>query len=446
MSDALDLERVAREAGEREAWIDEAGALTFDALARAAGEAATRWPALSPGDRVLIAPRLDRASVVALLALLDARATIVLAHPRWSEAEQAAVAQRTRPRLVLDGGRQREGEGLGGREPAHPRAPAVIVFTSGTSGAPKGVCLSRAALVAATEAHAAALPWMERDRWLLAMPLAHVGGLLVVLRCLAARRAVVLGPDRFEPRALLDAAARSEATLMSLVPTMLERLLPARPPPSVRAVLLGGAACPPELLARGRGAGWPLLPTYGLSECTAQVCTQRLGSERPRGVGPPLPGVEVRVREGVIEVRGPTRMEGYLDEPPLAREEWVRTGDLGALDEEGHLHLFGRADDVIVTGGENVDPLAVEEALRAHPGVDAACVVGIEHPRWGQEVVALIVARDPTRLPSEGALRSHLEAFVASYARPRRWLFVDALPVNPNGKLDRRAARERVRA
>ncbi len=473
MSDALDLERAAREAGEREAWIDEAGPLTSEALAGAAREAAARWPALSPGDRVLITPRLDRESALALLALLDARATVVLAHPRWSEAERAAVAQRTRPRLVLDGGRpllwgepsdssrdgprrdvsrppassrEREGEAMGERELADPCAPAVIVFTSGTSGVPKGVCLSRAALVAATAAHAAALPWTERDRWLLAMPLAHVGGLLVVLRCLAARRAVVLGPDRFEPRALLEVAARGEATLMSLVPAMLERLLPAPPPPSVRAVLLGGAACPPELLARGRAAGWPLLPTYGLSECTAQVCTQRLGGERARGVGPPLPGIEVRVREGVIEVRGPTRMDGYLDEPPLAREEWVRTGDLGALDEEGHLHVFGRADDVIVTGGENVDPLAVEEALRAHPEVDAACVVGVDDVRWGQAVVALIVARDPASPPSDEALRSHLEARVASYARPRRWVFVDSLPLNASGKLDRRAARERARA
>ncbi|MCZ7685002.1 MAG: AMP-binding protein [Sandaracinaceae bacterium] len=288
---------------------------------------------------------------------------------------------------------------MGERELADPCAPAVIVFTSGTSGVPKGVCLSRAALVAATEAHAAALPWMERDRWLLAMPLAHVGGLLVVLRCLAARRAVVLGPDRFEPRALLEAAARGEATLMSLVPTMLERLLPAPPPPSVRAVLLGGAACPPELLARGAPPAGRCSPTYGLSECTAQVCTQRLGGERARGVGPPLPGIEVRVREGVIEVRGPTRMDGYLDEPPLAREEWVRTGDLGALDGEGLLLVFGRADDVIVTGGENVDPLAVEEALRAHPEVDAACVVGVDDVRWGQAVVALIVARDPASPP-----------------------------------------------
>ncbi|MCZ7685003.1 MAG: AMP-binding protein [Sandaracinaceae bacterium] len=104
VSDALDLERAAREAGEREAWIDEAGALTFEALAGAAREAAARWPALSPGDRVLLTPRLDRESALALLACLDARATIVLAHPRWSEAERAAVARRTRPRLVLDGG------------------------------------------------------------------------------------------------------------------------------------------------------------------------------------------------------------------------------------------------------------------------------------------------------------------------------------------------------
>lgn len=441
VSDLLELSRAAHEAGSREAWIDREGTLSFAELAEAARSISDRWPSLSPGDRALITPTLDRDSALAILALLDRRVTIVLSHPRWAPLERERALELARPRLVF------EGSELVARHPRapHDRAPAVIVFTSGTSGVPKGVCLSRSALIAAAEAHGATLPWIERDRWLLAMPLAHIGGLMVMLRCLAARRAVVLGPDRFEPRALLDAAREREATLVSLVPTMLERILPAPPPPSVRAVLLGGAACPTELLARGRSAGWPLLPTYGLSEHTAQVCTQRLDSPRPSGVGPPLPGIELRVERGVVEVRGPARMDGYLGEPPLAPDAWVRTGDLGRLDDEGHLHVGGREDDRIVTGGENVDPLAVEDALASHPDVAAACVVGVDDPRWGQRAVALVVPRDPARAPRPEDLAAHLETRVAAFARPREWHFVDALPLGPSGKVDRRAARERGR-
>lgn len=442
VTDALDLAGAARDAGAKEAWIDGEGTLSFAELARAASAIAERWPPLAPGDRVVITPRLERESALAILALLERRATIALAHPRWSALERERVVERVRPRLVLDGA---EVERERPAEPGDAGSAAVIVFTSGTSGTPKGVLLSRSALLAAAEAHAAALPWIERDRWLLAMPLAHVGGLGVILRCLSARRAVVLGPDRFDPRALLAAAAEHEATLLSLVPTMLERLLPSPPPPSVRAVLLGGAAATSELVARGRAHGWPLLPTYGLSECCAQVCTQRLDAPRPSGVGPPLPGIEVRIEGGIIEVRGPTRMDGYLGEPPLAPDAWVRTGDLGFFDDEGHLHVLGRADDRIVTGGENVDPLVVEDALASHPEVRAACVVGVDDPHWGQRVTALVVPRDPARPPSVDALREHLATRVAAFARPREWRFVDALPLTPNGKLDRRAARECVR-
>ncbi len=435
MSDALDLARAAEEGGD--ALIDREGALSFRELHARARDQLARWPALRPGDRVLITPRVDRESVVSIAALLEARATIVLAHPRWSAAERDRVIARARPRLVID-------ERAYGRdaEPIESTAGGVIVFTSGTSGEPKGVCLSRAALIASAHAHSAALPWREDDRWLLAMPLAHVGGLGVVVRCLVARRAIALGPSSFDPGALLAEARDHAATLVSLVPTMLARILPSPPPPSVRAVLLGGAACPSELLARGRAAGWPLLPTYGLSECCAQVCTQRLDATRARGVGPPLPGVELRIERGGIEVRGPTRMDGYLGEPPLAPDAWLRTGDLGAIDEEGHLHVLGREDDRIVSGGENVDPLAVEEALALHPAVESACVVGIPDPEWGERVCAFVVSADPSPAVI-ASLRAHLTERVASFAVPKEWRFVEAQPLLANGKVDRRALRAR---
>jgi O-succinylbenzoic acid--CoA ligase len=436
VSDRLEVAQAGRDASDALAWIDGEGALTYGGLAAAVAAKieALGDAGLDPArDHALVVPTLDRASVLALLALLELRVPVVLAHPRWSAEEHARIVERTRPSWIVRAGHTEPGPG----GPALEHRPAIVVFTSGTSGAPKGVCLSRRALLAACEAHAAALPWAPHDRWLLAMPLAHVGGLSVVLRSLWARRAVVLGPERFDPDTLLDTLQRNAVTLLSVVPAMLARLVDRPPPPSLRAVLVGGAACPAELLARGRAAGWPLLPTYGLSEACAQVCTQRLDDPQPSGVGPPLPGVEVRVREGGIEVRGPTRMDGFLGEPPLAPDAWYATGDAGRLDERGHLHVLGRLDDRIVTGGENVDPLAVEDALRTHPAVRDACVVGVPDPVWGQRVTALIVADDVS--PEE--LRAHLEGRVASFALPRLYRFVDALPVTAAGKLDRRAAR-----
>ncbi len=445
VTDRVDLRRAAEEAGARRAWIDDHGALTYADLHAAVGREADRLrdAGLDPtrGDRVMVTPTLDRASALTMLAALELRATLVLAHPRWGSVEREHAIELARPRLSI------RGEDWARRE-TEPQAagPAVIVFTSGTTGRPKGVCISRGALLAAADAHADALPWREDNRWLLAMPLAHVGGLGLVVRSVAARRTVVLGPSRFEPGSLLDTARRHEVTLLSLVPTMLERILPAPPPPSVRAVLLGGAACSPALLARGRSLGWPLLPTYGLSECCAQACTQRLDDPRPDGVGPPLAGVEVRVSKGAIEVRGATRMDGFLGEPSLPPDAWYRTGDVGFLDSDGHLHVTGRLDDRIVTGGENVDPLAVETALAEHPAVAGACVVGVDDPEWGQRVSAMIVSRDADDPPSAESLRAHLAAKLAGFAIPRTWMMVSSLPLTPAGKLDRRAARERLKA
>lgn len=435
--DRFDLGRAAREDGDRVAWIDEGGALTFRELAREARALGDRFGHdLGPHDRVVLTPLLDRASVIALSALLDRRVTIVLAHPRWSERERARIVERTDPRLVIEGGRVIDVRSARPR----PRGPAVVVFTSGTSGEPKGACLSRSALLAAAESHAEALPWRDDDRWLLAMPLAHVGGLAIVLRALYARRTVVVGAPHLE----LDALTAQRITLLSLVPAMLERILPAEAPPTLRAVLIGGAACSSSILARGRAAGWPLLPTYGMSEACGQVCTQRLDDLRPSGVGPPLPSMRVRVVDDVIEVAGPARMDGYLDEAPLSDGAWLRTTDLGRIDEHGHLHVIGRASDRIITGGENVDPLAVEEALRSHPLVRAACVVGIEDEVWGERVAALIVPAGPE--PTLASLSEHLADRLARYAHPRVVCFAPELPLSAAGKLDRAAARRIIAA
>ncbi|MCC6874727.1 MAG: AMP-binding protein, partial [Sandaracinaceae bacterium] len=388
---------------------------------------------LRAGERVALVAEPTLEGVVDALAVLEQDGSLVLLHPRWTPPERAHALERTRPALVLDEQGPR-------RLPSssEPASELVIVFTSGTRGTPQGVRLGRAQLEAACEAHARALPWLEHDRWLLAMPLAHVGGLAIVLRCLWARRALALGPARPSPEALCGAVETAQATLLSMVPTTLHRLLEraVRPPPTLRAVLLGGAATPESLLAEGRTAGWPLLPTYGLTECTAQVCTQRLGDERPSGVGPSLPSVEVRVTGEDIEVRGPTRMLGLLGEPDLPPETWYRTGDLGFLDAEGHLHVRGRRADRIVTGGENVDPVEVEACLLRHPAVRGAAIVGLPSAEWGEEVAAVLVLGAPVARAELSAMLLAL----ASFKRPRRLAVAREL-APPGSKVSRTALR-----
>lgn len=412
---SFSVREAAREAPTRIALVDDDGALTW-------AEVAARLP--PPGaPPVVLTAHARRADVLRIWSLLDAGVPFALLHARWTAAERAAARRRL--------------------EAAAPTAQAVV-FTSGSTGRPKGVCLSAAALGAAAEAHARALPWAPGDRWLLAMPLGHVGGLSILMRALWSRGAVALGQEGFAPDTFCDDLARLEVTLLSLVPTMLDRLLErgVAPPPRLRAALLGGAACPAELLARGREAGWPLLPTYGTSETCAQVATQRLEDPRPEGVGPALPGVSLRIRDDHVEVSGPTLFDGFLDDPTPEGSSpgtWYRTGDLGRLDADGCLHVLGRSDDRIVSGGENVDPLEVEAALRSHPAVRDACVVGVPDPRWGQRVAAMIVGDVEPEV-----LRAHLAPRLAGFKHPRRWARADALPVAASGKVDRRAVRAQL--
>jgi len=210
-------------------------------------------------------------SVTAILALLEEGRTCVLLHPRWSAAERERAVLQSGASVVI------ETDGALRKSPASPPAVGsadridrgrVIVFTSGTSGAPRGAVLRHSALLASARAHGAVFGWRKTDRWLLGLPTAHVGGLMIVVRSLAARRAVVL-PDRtgrrtgFDPAELLRTVERTRVSLLSVVPTMLTRLLAlkAGPPPSVRAVLVGGAPAAPALMARARRQGWPVYAT-----------------------------------------------------------------------------------------------------------------------------------------------------------------------------------------
>ncbi|MGN6103620.1 MAG: AMP-binding protein, partial [Kofleriaceae bacterium] len=295
-------------------------------------------------------------------------------------------------------------------------------------------------LLAAAEASAGHLGWRPGDRWLLALSLAHAGGLAIVVRCLVARRPLVLAGE-VTPEAI------EGCTIASLVPTQLAALLddPSWRPTRLRAVLLGGAAAPPSLLAAAAARGVPVLPTYGMTESFGQVATappDRAGDPEAPLVG--LPGVELlagtREAPARIRVRAPMLATCYLDGTPIAPE--LATADLGFV-ERGALHVIGRADDAIISGGENVHPQQVEAVLAATPGVRAACAFGVADVRWGQLVGAAIAVDDAFDLTAAAA-RWH--AALPPFARPRELAVVAALPINANGKLDRRAARQLPRA
>jgi o-succinylbenzoate---CoA ligase len=281
------------------------------------------------------------------------------------------------------------------------------------------VVLTHAAVAASAAATGARLGVDPgRDRWLACLPLAHVGGLSVVTRALATGTPLVVH-DGFDAAAVEASAAGDEpVTLVSLVPTALARLDPAR----FRRVVLGGSAMPDHLPPNA-------VTTYGMTETGSGVVYD----------GIPLDGVGVRVVDGQVEVRGPMLLRCYRDgTDPKDAEGWFRTGDAGAWDPAARrLRVFGRVGDMIVTGGENVWPVAVERALAAHPQVREVAVVGRPDPEWGQRVVAVVVPTDPAEPPTLAALRDAAKAELPAYAAPRDLVLAEALPRTALGKVAR---------
>lgn len=365
-------------------------------------------------DRCIIATP-EELTIDRIHAALDRRRAIGLVHHRLPAEEQA------RQRALIQNADLAEGD--------------VVLFTSGSTRTARGVVLSRDALIAATEANAAHLGWNDDDRWLLALSMAHAGGLAVVVRCLAAGRSVVLPTNTL-------AEAIAQCTLASLVPTQLAHLLddPAwLPPPHLRAVLLGGAAAPASLLATAAERGVPFLTTYGMTESFGQIATAQLDrAGHPSAPLVPLANVEIDAgtydRPAPIRVRAPFLARRYLDGERIAPV--FTTADLGYLDG-GMLRIVGRVDDVIITGGENVHPASVEEVLGATPGVRAACVFGVPDERWGQLVAAVLVT--DAKFDRAHAIAQWQDVLPA-FARPRELAFADALPLSANGKIDRAAA------
>lgn len=304
-----------------------------------------------------------------------------------------------------------------------PEAVHTLIRTSGTTGEPKPVELTYGNHAASATASADALGVEPDDRWLCPLPLNHVGGLNVLIRSVINQSTVVLhrGFDVERVKAVLEAG---EVTLVSLVPTMLVRLRAAglKRAPRLRAIALGGGPVPADLLDWARATGIPVVPVYGMTETCSQVVA---GSP-----GRILDGVELEIAaDGEILVRGPMVAPGSV-----AEDGWLHTGDLGALDEEGRLRVLGRLKELIVTGGENVSPLEVEQALLAHSAVADVGVAGLLDPDWGEAVTAFVVLREPVAPEQLRAwCRERLEAFKV----PKAIHAVDELPRTPGGKLAR---------
>lgn len=323
---------------------------------------------------------------------------------------------------------------------ALPAATALIISTSGSEGKPRAVLLSAANLDAATAASNQRLPLGPGDLWLNCLPLYHIGGQSILWRCARAAAGVLLHEGFAAERVAAD-LARYPVSHLSLVPSMLALLLDsdARPPATLRHVLIGGAALSQTLYARATAAGWPLTPSYGMSETAAQIASWQPadGPWQQGQVGRALPGSEIGITsDGRIRLRGPQLMLGYLNGGGPDADGWLTTGDLGHLDGEGRLTVIGRADDMLISGGRNVHPLDVEACLAAFPGVSDVAVTGLPDPLWGDRVVALVVGT-----VSAEALQAHARLHLPSAALPRKMVFLDRLPRNPAGKLERTTLR-----
>lgn len=311
------------------------------------------------------------------------------------------------------------------QDPLESSDVAVVVPTSGSTGEPKGVLLTAAALRASATATASVI---GEGQWLLALPTAHVAGLQVLVRSLLAGTSpeVLAGPTTVPAFERATSRLTGPRRLVSLVPTQLARLLESSALQEYDAVLLGGAAAPAALLDRARDAGVRVVTTYGMSE-TCGGCVYD---------GVPLPGVTVRAA-GRIRISGPVVARGYRLRPDLTADAFdgdtFTTTDVGEL-VDGRLVVLGRADDVIVTGGEKVAPVAVEAALASHPSVAEVAVVGVPDAEWGARVVAVAVLRGPLSLEEA---RAHVAARLSRVAAPRELRVVDALPLLPSGKIDR---------
>jgi long-chain acyl-CoA synthetase len=453
----------------------------LDAVERVA--AVLREAGARPGDRVLLAGGNSLAWLVTFWACLAHDFVLIPANAWWSAEEvghairlvdvRLAVADRRRaerlpvdlPRLELESILERAADP--GGSPANGTVeddPAMVLFTSGTTSFPRGATLTHRGLLANLQnllAIARRLPGPEESVkppgvTLMTMPLFHIGGIQQLFTALVSGGTLVFLDGRFSAHQVLGLIEGEGITGWAAVPTMVSRVLDVLEPDpsrydvtSLRTMVIGGSPVVESLRARARvvfpNTRRGLGASYGLTEISGVAATAAgdAVAQRPGTVGQPLPTVEVRIEAagpdgvGEVQLRTPGAMAGYWGEPDdesFTPDRWLRTGDLGRVDQDGYLYIEGRVKDVVIRGGENIATVRVEDRLLEHPAVAAVAVVGLPHPELGEQVAAAVVLH-----PDRSAEPAELAAFAAEklsyFAVPTAWRFVDALPQNASGKV-----------
>jgi malonyl-CoA/methylmalonyl-CoA synthetase len=425
---------------------------------------------VGPQQRVVWSCSASLDSIVGLLGALRLGAVVVPVNPSATRSELAYVQRDVRPSATLidrpdrkqwveevdPGGvvlfpgelRTTGSTGADALDTALPDDDALIVYTSGTTGEPKGAVHTHRSLLAGVQALRMAWDWQPDDRLILALPLFHVHGLCAGLFGTLASGGSATVFDRFSPALVLDAVGGT--SMFFGVPTMYHRLAESGRATELAALRLcvsGSAPLPADLWQRlADESGVSVLERYGMSETLLTLSNPLFGERRPGTVGFPLPGVEAMLATpdeygiGELMVRGPSLCRGYWNRPDafesVRTDGWFATGDLASVDDDGYFSIRGRRTELIITGGHNVYPAEVEAVLSRHPSVREIAVIGAASVEWGESVIAFVVGTGGA--PDIDALMALAAQELTSYKCPREYRVVDSLPRNPMGKVIRR--------
>ena len=469
------LEAAAQAHANREAYVEPGARISFaDWIGRARG-VATQFAefGVGKGDVVTLwlPSGIDYATCYAAAAMLGAITTGL--NPRLGPREVESILYQADPALIVAderlGALPAEGRPMlpraslstaGSRNDLPsveltPRDPVALIFTSGTTGTPKGAVFDAAGLAAgATSAGVMSAPY---DRRLTSTPFAHAGYMFKLWDQLVWGTTLVVPPTPWSASGMFDVLRAERINVAGAVPTQWAKLLEVdgvgrESLPDLRIGIVATAPASPELVRQvAHRIGVPIVVRYAMTECPTICGTAPDDPPEVQfvTVGRPAPGMEVRVAaDGVVEVRGPCVMRGYWRNPGLTtdalRDGWLRTGDMGAIDGDGNLSIVGRASDMYIRGGYNVHPAEVERVLAAHPAVKVAVVVGRSAPVIGEIGVAVVVPTDSTAPPTLADLRAHVAADLADYKAPDELLVLDELPLTAMLKPDRLALRAAI--